>query len=131
MPVEAPAEIDRSIGAFARDPNGGLIVLSDSFLVVHRDRVIELAAQHGLPAVYAGQSYYTKSGGLIAYGNDADADFRGAASYIDRILQGAKPSDLPVQGPIKFLLSINANTARMLGLVLPATLLAIADEVIE
>jgi putative ABC transport system substrate-binding protein len=131
MPVQAPAEIDRSIGAFARDPDEGLIVLSDSFLVVHRDRVIELAAQHNLPAVYGGTEIYTRSGGLVSYGDDAAAEYRGAASYVDRILRGTKPSDLPVQAPTKFLLSINAKTARKLGLTLPATLLAIADEVIE
>jgi putative ABC transport system substrate-binding protein len=131
MPVEEPAEMDRAIGAFARESNGGLMILSDSFLVVHRDRVIALAAQHGLPAVYGGARYYAAGGGLICYGNDAAADFRGAASYVDRILRGAKPADLPVQSPTKFLLYINLKTAKALNLTVPDKLLALADEVIE
>ena len=131
MTVQQPAELDRAVGAFARDPNGGLMILSDSFLFVHRDRIIASAAQHRLPAVYAGNRSYARDGGLIAYGNDSTFDFRGAASYVDQILRGAKPSELPVQGPIKFLLYINVKTAKALGLTVPPTLLAIADGVIE
>jgi ABC-type uncharacterized transport system substrate-binding protein len=131
MPVQDPAEMDRAVGEFAREPDGGLMVLSDSYLTVHRGRILELAAQHSLPAVFAGSRVSAADGGLICYGNDAAADFRGAASYVDRILRGAKPADLPVQGPTKFLLYINLKTARSLGLIVPPTLLVIADEVIE
>jgi putative ABC transport system substrate-binding protein len=129
-PVEEPAAIDRAVRAFAREPNGGLLILPDSFLFTHRDRVIALAAQHSLPVI-GGDRFYARSGGLIAYGTDVAADYRGAASYVDRILRGAKPSDLPVQAPTAFQLHINLKTARALGLKVPATLLAIADEVIE
>src|SRR5262245_10611874 len=130
MPVQEPAEIDRAVRAFAREPNGGLLLLPDSFLTVHRDRVMTLAEQYSLPAVGDAQSY-ARSGSLISYGFDNAAAFRGAASYVDRILRGAKPSDLPVQAPTIFRLYINLKTARALGLNVPATLLAIADEVIE
>jgi putative ABC transport system substrate-binding protein len=105
-------------------------VLPDSFLNSHRDLVVGLTARQRLPAIYA-LSEFTRSGGLIAYGIERTDLFRRAASYVDRILKGEKPADLPVQQPIKFELVINLKTARALGLEVPPTLLALADEVIE
>ena len=126
---DAP-EIERAVTAFARSSNGGLIVTSISPLVVHRELIVALAARHRLPAVYA-YRYYATSGGLISYGPDTTDPFRRAAGYIDRILKGEKPADLPVQAPTKYELVINLKTARALGLEVPPTLLARADEVIE
>ena len=123
-------EIERAIAAFARSPNGGLILTGSAMGIVHRDLIVRLAARHRLPAVYPGRFHVT-AGGLISYGPDLIDQFRRAASYVDRILKGEKPSDLPVQAPTKYELVINLKTARALGLEAPPTLIARADEVIE
>jgi putative tryptophan/tyrosine transport system substrate-binding protein len=123
-------EIERGVVAFARGPNGGLIIVGSPSAVVHRDLIITLAARHRLPAVYP-YPYFAHSGGLVSYGPDLVPPFRRAAGYVDRILKGEKPADLPVQAPTKYELVINLKTAKQLGLEVPATLLARADEVIE
>jgi putative tryptophan/tyrosine transport system substrate-binding protein len=123
-------EVERAIAAFARDPNGGLVVTANAFGANHPQLLAELAAQHNLPAVYPFR-YFVGAGGLICYGPDYLDQYRRAASYIDRILKGAKPADLPVQAPTKYELAINLKTARALGLTVPPTLLVRADEVIE
>jgi putative ABC transport system substrate-binding protein len=123
-------EIERAVAAFARASNGGLIVTGSSLALVHRDLIVTLAARHKLPAVYF-QRVYVTSGGLISYAPDQIDQFRRAAGYVDRILRGEKPADLPVQAPTKLELVINLKTAKALGLELPATVLARADEVIE
>jgi putative ABC transport system substrate-binding protein len=123
-------EIERAIAAFAGSANGGLIVTSSALAVAHRKLIVALAARHRLPAVYAFR-YYATSGGLISYGPDTTDPFRRAAGYIDRILKGEKPADLPVQLPTKYELVINIKTANALGLQVPPTLIARADEVIE
>jgi putative ABC transport system substrate-binding protein len=125
-----PGGIERAITAFGRAPNGGLIVTAGGPALVHRDLVITLAAQHKLPAIYFDRAFVT-AGGLIAYGPDRIDLYRRAAGYVDRILKGEKPADLPVQAPTKYELVINLKTAKALGLEVPATLLARADEVIE
>jgi ABC-type uncharacterized transport system substrate-binding protein len=122
--------MERAVVAFARSPNGGLIVTASTLAVIHRELITRLAAEHRLPAVYH-SSYYTTSGGLISYGPNSIDPFRRAASYVDRILKGEKPADLPVQAPTRYELVINLKTARALGLDIPPTLLARADEVIE
>ena len=124
------ADIKRAIDAFTREPNGGLIVLPDVTNVNHRRETISLAAHHRLPAIYP-TDYFAKDGGLMSYGTDYLDLYRKAASYVDRILRGAKPSELPVQGPSKFQLVINLKTAKALGLTIPPSLLARADQVIE
>jgi putative tryptophan/tyrosine transport system substrate-binding protein len=118
------------VAAFARGSNGGLIVTASTSAGVHRDLITMLAARHRLPAVYPFH-YFTTSGGLISYGPDTIDPFRRAVGYVDRILKGEKPADLPVQAPTKYRLVINLKTARALGLDVPPTLLARADEVIE
>jgi putative ABC transport system substrate-binding protein len=123
-------EIDRAVCTFARTANGGLIVTSSGWAAVHRKLIISLAARHGLPAVYYRRRYVT-DGGLISYGPDFLDQFRRAAAYVDRILKGEKPADLPVQTPNKYELVINLKTAKALGLNLTPTLLSLADEVIE
>ena len=123
-------EIERAIAAFARSPNGGLIVTSSPLAGVHRDLIIALAARHKLPAVYSGRASVA-GGGLISYGADLVDQYRRAADYVDRILKGEKPANLPVQAPTKYGLVVNLKTAKALGLDVPATLLARADEVIE
>jgi len=123
-------EVGRRITEFARGPNGGLIVTSAPLANVHRDLIISLAARHNLPAVYPNRFYVT-GGGLICYGPDFADQHRRAAAYVDRILKGEKPADLPVQAPTKYELVINLKTAKALGLTVPDTLLARADEVIE
>jgi putative ABC transport system substrate-binding protein len=123
-------EIERTIDAFARDPHGGLIVLPGPLATVHRDVIIALARQHALPTVYP-YRYFTIRGGLVSYGFDNLDLFRRAAGYVDRILKGEKPADLPVQAPTKYELVINLKTAKALGIEIPPTLLARADEVIE
>jgi putative tryptophan/tyrosine transport system substrate-binding protein len=128
--VSDAAEIERAVTAFARAPNGGLIVTPVTLSLVHRDLIITLAARHKLPAVYGLRPFVT-DGGLMCYGPDTIDPFRRAASYVDRILKGEKPADLPVQSPTKYELVINLKTARALGFEVPATLLARADEVIE
>jgi putative ABC transport system substrate-binding protein len=124
------AEIERGIGAFARSPNGGLIVTASGLAAAHRNLIHTLAARHKLPAVYV-ERFYVTGGGLISYGANFLDQFRRAAGYVDRILKGEKPADLPVQAPTKYELVINLKTARALGLTVPPTLLARADEVIE
>ena len=123
-------EIERGITAFAREPNGGLIVLPVPTTVIHRTLIIKLAARHRLPAVYNSR-YWIAEGGLVSYGPDVLDQYRRTAGYVDRILRGTKPADLPVQAPTKYELVINLKTAKALGLDVPPTLLARADEVIE
>jgi len=123
-------EIERDIAAFARAPNGGLIVTASQGAVVNRDLIITLAARHRLPAVYPFR-YFVTSGGLISYGPDTTEQYRRAAGYVDRILKGQKAADLPVQAPTKYELVINLKTAKALGLTVPLSLLARADQVIE
>ena len=123
-------DIERAVTTFARAPNSGLIVPGSALANFHRDLIIALAAQHKLPAVYANRSYVT-AGGLISYGVDRFDQYRRVASYVDRILKGEKPADLPIQLPTNFELVINLKTAQALGLTLPPSLLARADEVIE
>jgi putative ABC transport system substrate-binding protein len=128
--VRDAGEIERVITAFARGPNGGLIVTPSPSQAIHRNLIIELAARHQLPAVHS-QRYMVTAGGLISYGPDRLDPYRRAAGYVDRILKGDKPADLPVQAPTKYELAVNLKTARALGLDVPPTLLARADEVIE
>jgi putative tryptophan/tyrosine transport system substrate-binding protein len=128
--VREVGEIERDIAAFARSPNGGVVVTGSPESNRHRDLIITLAARHRLPAVYAYRSFVT-DGGLISYGPDMVDQYRRAAGYIDRILKGEKPGDLPVQAPTKYELVINLKTAKALGIDVPPTLLARADEVIE
>ena len=123
-------EIERAVVEFAREPNGGLIAMSNAAVIRHRELIVSLAARHRLPAVYAYRSHVA-SGGLISYGPDNIDQFRRAAGYVDRILKGERPADLPVQAPTRFELVINLNTAKALGLDVPPMLLARADEVIE
>jgi putative ABC transport system substrate-binding protein len=124
------SEIERALAAFAGEPNGGLIAASGAGVIRHRELIVMLAARHRLPAVYAYRGHVA-SGGLISYGADQVENFRQAASYVSRILKGEKPADLPVQAPTKYVLAINMKTANALGIEVPATLLARADEVIE
>jgi len=128
--MQGPAEIEHTIEAFAREPNGGLIVLPGPISIAHRDLITALAARHRLPAAY-GFRFFVTSGGLVSYGIDSAEQSRQAAGYVDRILKGENPGDLPVQQPTKFELVINLKTAKALGLEIPPTLLARADEVIE
>jgi len=128
--VRDAGEIERTVAAFARSPNGGLIVTSGAGSVLHRELIIALAARYKLPAVYY-RRYFVTSGGLISYGFDLVDQYRHAAGYVDRILKGEKPADLPVQAPTRYELVINLTTAKALGLDVPATVLARADEVIE
>src|SRR6266436_3114463 len=128
--VRDAAEIERAITAFARSGNGGLIVTGSALATRHRNLIITLAARQKLPAIYSGRWFVT-DGGLLSYGPDYVAQFRQAAGYVDRILKGEKPADLPVQAPTKYHLVINLKTAKALGLEVPPTLLARADEVIE
>jgi putative ABC transport system substrate-binding protein len=130
-PIDARdgSEVERVVIEFARSPKGGLIVLA-SGLGAHRDLFITLAARHRLPAIYP-FAYYVNEGGLICYGPDSIDQYRRAAGYIDRILKGEKPADLPIQAPTKYSLTINLKTAKALGLTVPSTLLARANEVIE
>jgi putative ABC transport system substrate-binding protein len=123
-------EIERAVAAFARSPNGGLILTASGLASLHRDLIITLAAQHKLPAVYF-ERVYAAAGGLISYGADFADMYRRAAGYVDRILKGEKPADLPVQAPTKYELVINLKTAMALGLTVPPSLLARADQVIE
>ncbi|MFL4983311.1 MAG: ABC transporter substrate binding protein, partial [Xanthobacteraceae bacterium] len=132
IPVDVgdAGEIERAVTAFARSSNGGLIVTASTLATRHRDLIIALAARLRLPAVYA-YRYLVTAGGLISYGPDFIDQFRRAAGYVDRILKGEKPADLPVQSPTKYELAINLKTARALGLEVPPSVLARADEVIE
>jgi putative tryptophan/tyrosine transport system substrate-binding protein len=123
-------EIERAIAAFAGSPNGGLILTAAALSILHHNLIVTLAARHKLPAVYAYRNIVT-AGGLISYGADYTDQYRRAAGYVDRILKGEKPADLPVQAPTKYELVLNLKTAPALGLTIPPTLLARADEVIE
>ena len=129
-PVRDTSELEPVIAAQAREPNGGLIAMPDSFTDAHRVEITSLAARYRLPAVYPFR-FFAEVGGLLSYGVDRTVNFRRAATYVDRILKGEKPAELPVQAPIKFELVVNLKTARALGLEIPPTLLARADEVIE
>jgi putative ABC transport system substrate-binding protein len=132
--IAAPArddiEIERAVTALAREPGGGLIVMPDAFTLVHRRLIIALAASHRIPAIYPFR-FFAADGGLMSYGVDPMDQYPRVASYIDRILRGEKPANLPVQGPIKFELIINLKTAKVLGITVPQTLQVAADEVIE
>jgi putative ABC transport system substrate-binding protein len=128
--VRNAGDIERAITAFARQPNGGLIVTGSAAAVLYRNLIIALAARHKLPAVYY-ERLFVGAGGLVSYGPDLVDQFRRAAGYVDRILKGEKPADLPVQAPTKFELAINLRTARALGLSIPESVLVQADRVIE
>jgi len=128
--VREPTEIENSGAAFARAPNGGLILTASALSAVHRDLIISLAARHKLPATYQEQSY-AEAGGLVSYGSNFPDQYRRAAGYVDRILKGEKPANLPVQAPVKYELVINLKTAKAMGLEVPPSLLARADKVIE
>ena len=128
--VRDAGEIERAVAAFARGPNGGLIVTGSGFAIVHRELVVTLAARYKLPAVYP-LRFFVTAGGLISYGADSIEPHRRAAGYVDRILKGEKPADLPVQAPTKYELIINLKTAKALGITIPPSLLATANEVIE
>jgi ABC-type uncharacterized transport system substrate-binding protein len=128
--VDDVGQMERTVAAFARSPNGGLIVTASTSAIIHRELITTLAARNKLPAVYY-ERYFVAAGGLMSYGPDFLDQYRSAASYVDRILRGEKPADLPVQAPTKQVLMINLNAAKALGLDVPPTLLARADEVIE
>jgi putative ABC transport system substrate-binding protein len=128
--VHDGVDVKQAIDALARGKQGGLIVVPNPITFAYRDLIIDLASRHNIPAIY-GFSFFVRSGGLVSYGLDQSTEFRKAASYVDRILKGAKPADLPVQAPTKFELAINLKTAKALGLTIPPSLLATADEVIE
>ena len=128
--VRDASEIERAVAAFARSANGGLIVTAGALAAVHRELIITLAARHKLPAVYFAR-FFATGGGLISYGPDFVDQYRQAATYVDRILKGEKPADLPVQAPTKYELVINLKTAKALGLTIPPAVLTRADEVIE
>jgi putative tryptophan/tyrosine transport system substrate-binding protein len=129
-PVRDPSELESVIAAQAREANAGIVVMPEAFTLAHRAEITKLAARYRLPAVYA-YRVFAELGGLLSYGSDLTDNFRRAATYADRILKGAQPSELPVQAPVKFELVINLKTAKALGLEVPPTLLARADEVIE
>jgi putative tryptophan/tyrosine transport system substrate-binding protein len=123
-------DIEQSLGAFARQPSGGMIVTGSTLAFLHRDLIIRLAASHRLPAVYPYRPF-ADGGGLLAYGTDPVDEYRSAADYVDRVLKGEKPADLAVQAPMKYELVLNLKTARALGLTIPRSMLARADEIIE
>jgi putative ABC transport system substrate-binding protein len=122
--------MELAIVTLGREPGGGLFVMPDGFMSVHRASIISAAARNRVPAVYW-RSYYARDGGLLSYGPDPVDSYRGAATYVDRILRGAKPGDLPVQFPTKFEMVVNLKTAKALGLTVPQSILLRADEVIE
>ena len=129
-PVHDPADVETVIAGFAREPDGGLIVLPSTFMLVHRDLIIGPAERYRLPAIYAFR-YFAENGGLISYGNVPADEYRQAATYIDQILRGAKPADLPVQLSVKYELVVNLKTAKAMGLKIPESFLVRADKVIE
>jgi putative ABC transport system substrate-binding protein len=129
-PVHDISELESVGAAQARKPNTGLIIMPDAFTIDHGEAITSLAARYRLPAVYPWR-FFAEFGGLVSYGNNRLDNFRGAATYADRILKGAKPSELPIQAPVRFELVINLKTAKALGLDVPPALLARADEVIE
>jgi putative ABC transport system substrate-binding protein len=128
--VHSDADIETAIIALGREPGGGLVVMPDTFMIVHRAPVISAAARNNIPAVYAA-SYFAKDGGLLSYGGDQVDTARRAATYVDRILRGAKPGDLPVEFPVKYEMVLNLKTATALGLAVPPSIMLRADEVIE
>ena len=123
-------EAESTIAEFSRQPNGGMIVTAGPLGSIHRNLIVLLAAQHKLPAAYSNR-YFVDLGGLVSYGADLADPFRRAAGYVDRVLKGEKPGDLPVQAPTKYELAINLRTAKALGITVPPSVLARADEVIE
>jgi putative ABC transport system substrate-binding protein len=129
-PVHSDAEIEAAIMALGREPGGGLVVIPDVFMVAYRAPIISAAARNNVPAVYA-YSYYVRDGGLLSYGVDVVDTYHRAASYVDRILRGAKPAELPVQFPTKFEMAVNLKTAKALGLAVPPSILLRVDEVAE
>jgi putative tryptophan/tyrosine transport system substrate-binding protein len=129
-PVRDTSELASVIGIHAREPNGGLIVMPDTFTETHITEIISLAASNRLPSVYPFR-YWAELGGLLSYGSEQIDNFRRAATYVDRILKGDKPADLPVQAPVKYVLEINLKTAKALGLTVPHTLLVAADKLID
>jgi putative ABC transport system substrate-binding protein len=129
-PVHSDAEIETAITALGREPGGGLVVIGDPFTLVHRASIISAAVRNNVPAVYS-NSAYVRDGGLLSYGPDPVDPWRRAASYVDRILRGEKPGDLPVQLPTKFEMVVNRKTAKALGLEVPLSILVRADEQIE
>jgi putative ABC transport system substrate-binding protein len=128
--IQDTVKMESDVAAFASQPNGGLIATSSGLTNLHHDLIINLAARHKLPAVYA-YRFFVTDGGLMSYSPDNFSEYRLAAAYVDRILKGEKPADLPVQAPTKFELVINLKTAKALGLEMPPSILARADEVIE
>jgi putative ABC transport system substrate-binding protein len=130
VPVHSDTEIEAAISALGREPGGGLVALSGAFLLAHREPIVSAAARSNVPAVYNNPSY-VRDGGLLSYGVDFVDTFRRAASYVDRILRGEKPGDLPVQFPVKYEMVVNLKTAKALGLTVPQSILLRADEVIE
>jgi putative ABC transport system substrate-binding protein len=129
-PVHSDAEIEMAIIALGHEPGGGLVVMPDTFMVAHRGPIILAAARNDVPAVYPA-SLFSRDGGLLSYATDQVDTFRRAATYVDRILSGAKPGDLPVQFPPKYEMTVNLKTAKALGLTVPQSILLTADEVIE
>jgi putative ABC transport system substrate-binding protein len=129
-PVQSDAEIERAFAAFAAEPDGAVIAVPTASVVLRREKIIALAARHHLPAIYP-YRYFAAEGGLMSYGIDPADQYQQAASYVDRLLKGEKPADLPIQQPTKFEFVINLKTAKALGLTIPETLLATADEVIQ
>ena len=129
-PVHSDVEIETAIVPLGREPGGGLVVTSDAFMTTHRAQIILAAARNNVPAVYY-LSDFARDGGLLSYGNDLTDTFRRAATYVDRILRGAKPAELPVQFPTKFEMAVNLKTAKALGLEIPLSIRVRADEVIE
>jgi putative ABC transport system substrate-binding protein len=129
-PVHSDAEIETAIIALGREPGGGLVLMPNAFVAVHRKSIILAAARNNVPVVYP-QSDYSRDGGLLSYGVDQVDTWRRAASYVDRILRGAKPGDLPVQLPTKFEMVVNLKTAKALGLAVPPSIRLLATEVIE
>jgi putative ABC transport system substrate-binding protein len=129
-PIHSDLEIETAINALGREPGGGLVVIPDITTSAHRAPIISAAARNNVPAVYA-YSYFVRDGGLLSYGVDPVDIWRRAASYVDRILRGAKPGDLPVQLPTKFEMVVNRKTATALGLAIPPSIMLRADEVIE
>jgi putative tryptophan/tyrosine transport system substrate-binding protein len=129
-PVHDGVEIETAINALGREPGGGLVALADNFVSAHRAPIILAAARNNVAAVYMA-SYFVREGGLLSYGVDGVDYWRRAATYVDRILRGAKPGDLPVQFPVKYEMAVNLKTAKALGLMVPQSILLSADEVIE
>jgi putative ABC transport system substrate-binding protein len=129
-PVHSDVEIETAIVALGREPEGGLVVMPGVFMFAHRAPIILAAARNNVPAVY-GLSGYVRDGGLLSYGVDPSDSFRRAASYVDRILRGTKPGDLPVQFPVKYEMAVNLKTVKALGLAVPPSILLRADEVVE